>query len=253
LSWTALFLCNDTVKILYLCAVKSTVNKILILLTIPVILASSLSIIWSHSKQNHSNNYTHATKIKNTTSTCYININCAAELSDKIKHYLKESYRKGVQTVPRTTRDIRKLHYQGKLLFIEPCEYYLVDTMYHSYAFLTPKAFDFLQEMGERFHKKLENTGLECTQLSLTSLIRTITSIKSLQSWNKNSVTVSSHLHGTTFDVSYRTFYSKKKLSAGEIKYLGDQLTKTVWEMRNEGKCYATYEYWQTCIHVVVR
>lgn len=180
--------------------------------------------------------------------TCYVK-----HLNDNVLTYLEESYLNGTQTFLKSTNDIRKLYRKGKLVYIENSDYYFVDTMYYSYSFLVPKAKNLLDTIGERFHRKLENTGLECTRFTLTSMLRTTSSIKRLRRWNRNSIKNSAHLHGTTFDVSYRSFISSKELSPAEILYLGDVLGKVIYDLRREQKCYATYETWQTCYHVVCR
>jgi len=82
----------------------------------------------------------------------------------------------------------------------------------------------------------LENTGLECTRFTVTSVLRTEESIRRLQRRNRNSVRNSSHLHGTTIDMSYKTFYSSRPLSEGEVHYLGQMLMRTLWEIRREKK-----------------
>lgn len=180
--------------------------------------------------------------------TCYVK-----HLNDNVLTYLEESYLNGTQTFLKSTNDIRKLYRKGELVYIKNSDYYFVDTMYYSYSFLVPKAKNLLDTIGERFHRKLENTGLECTRFTLTSMLRTTSSIKRLRRWNRNSIKNSAHLHGTTFDVSYRSFISSKELSPAEILYLGDVLGKVIYDLRREQKCYATYETWQTCYHVVCR
>jgi hypothetical protein len=84
-------------------------------------------------------------------------------------------------------------------------------------------------------------------------MLRTTNSIKRLRKWNRNAIKNSAHLHGTTFDISYRTFVSGKALSYAEVLYLEDVLGKVIFDLRREQKCFATYETWQTCFHVVCR
>jgi hypothetical protein len=186
-------------------------------------------------------------------ATCHEDTCYALHLNDNVLEYLEESYLNGTQTFLKTTNDIRKLYRKGKLLYIENSDYYVVDTMYYSYSFLVPEAKILLDTIGERFHRKLENTSLECSRFTLTSMLRTTNSIKRLRRWNRNSIKNSAHLHGTTFDISYRTFFSTKELSPAESAYLADVLGKVIFELRREQKCYATYETWQTCYHVVSR
>jgi hypothetical protein len=185
--------------------------------------------------------------------TCFHDTCYAIEMNDRVMLYLEESYLKGTQQFLKKKKDICKLVLQGDLILIEENEYYMLDTMWYSYPYLIPSAKDFLDELGKRFQRKLENTGLECSQFILTSMLRTTSSVARLRKWNRNSIRNSAHLHGTTFDVSYKSFINNRGLSAADKLYLGDVLSKTLWELRNEKKCWVTYETWQTCFHVVVR
>jgi hypothetical protein len=136
---------------------------------------------------------------------------------------------------------------------VEANEYFVLDTMYYSYPFLTPDARNFIDELGFRFHRKLENTHLQCAKFTLTSILRTTKSIKRLKKRNRNAITRSSHLHGTSFDISYKQFFGDRIYTPMELSYLHDILAETLYEMRESGKCWVTYEVWQTCFHVVVR
>ena len=187
------------------------------------------------------------------SQTCFQDTSYANEMNDNVMLYLEESYLKGTQQFLKRKNDIYKLVERGELELIEENEFYILDTMWYSYPYLIPPAKDFLDELGYRFQRKLENTGLECTQFVLTSMLRTTSSVARLRKWNRNSIRNSAHLHGTTFDVSYRSFKNAITLTTAEDLYLGDVLAKTLWELRNEKKCWATYEIWQTCFHVVVR
>ena len=190
---------------------------------------------------------------KRKVQTCFVQPNYALELNDRLRHYLHHSFTSGIGKIPTRPKDLLPFIYRGELVWVGPTEYYELDTMYYSYPYLTPKTLIFLKELGQRFHEKLENTGLECTRFTLTSLTRTTNSVKRLKKRNRNSVTNSSHLHGTTFDVSYRTFFGHRSFTASEIDFLAFVLSKALWEMREENKCWATYETWQTCFHVVVK
>lgn len=216
-----------------------------------LVLSLSLALRWDLDAHMEENGFPRKSNTQN--QACYIQIDHQYELNDRVRTYLAESYVKGLQVPMRHKKDLLRCVYNGKLKPVESNEFFMVDTMVYSFPFVTPKTYDFLLEMGIRFHQKLRNTPLTCTKLNLTSMMRTLQSIEGLRKRNGNAVSLSSHLHGTTFDVSYRNFYSSSTLSKAEVMYLGDQLVKTIWEMRNEGKCYATYEYRQTCIHVVVR
>lgn len=182
-----------------------------------------------------------------------LEINYSHQLTDKVRHYLEESYLKGTRKFLKRKRDIFKLVSKGDLMQISESEYFFVDTMRYSYPFLTPDAANLLVEIGKRFQRKLEFTDFECVRFNVTSMLRTTSSVARLRRWNRTSIKNSSHLHGTTFDISHTTFYHNRELTVAECNYLAEVLAKIIWELRNEGKCFATFEYWQRCFHVVCR
>lgn len=199
--------------------------------------------------------FTHGNRVflQNRGFKCLADVSYEQEMRDQLWMYFEHSKGQGIPLVPKNKKDLGRLVQQGTLKELKQNEYFVLDTMYYSYPYLIDDAHDLLIEIGERFHRKLENTGLECTQFTVTSVTRTEESIRRLRRRNRNSVTNSSHLHGTTFDVSYKTFFANRTLTEGEVHYLGQMLMRTLWELRNEKKCWVTYEVWQTCLHVVSR
>jgi len=191
--------------------------------------------------------------LQNRGFKCLPDVQYEQELRDQLWMYFAHSKRHGIPLVPKNKKDLGRMVQQGTLKELKQNEYFVLDTMYYSYPYLIEDAHDLLIEIGDRFQRKLENTGLECTRFTVTSVTRTEESIRRLRRRNRNSVTNSSHLHGTTFDVSYKTFFADHSLSEGEVHYLGQMLMRTLWELRNEKKCWVTYEVWQTCLHVVSR
>ena len=191
--------------------------------------------------------------IQNKGFECVKDIQYEKVLRDQLWYYFEHSKHSGIPKAPKNRKDINRFVADGRLVELKSNEYYMLDTMYYSYPYLIQEAHDLLSEIGERFQRKLENTGLECTRFTVTSVLRTEESIRRLQRRNRNAVRNSSHLHGTTFDLSYKTFFSTKPLSEGEVHYLGQMLMRTLWEVRREKKCWVTYEVWQTCLHVVSR
>jgi hypothetical protein len=199
--------------------------------------------------------FTHGNKLflQNRGFRCIPDIHYERELRDQLWTYAEYSKRHGIPLIPKNKSDIDRLVSQGILKGLQKNDYYILDTMYYSYPYLVQNADKLLIEIGERFQRKLENTGLECTRFTVTSVLRTEESIRRLQRRNRNSVRNSSHLHGTTFDLSYKTFFADHSLSEGEVYYLGQMLMRSLYELRKEKKCWVTYEVWQTCLHVVSR
>jgi hypothetical protein len=193
------------------------------------------------------------TSESSTTDSCFHEKNYAIELNDRVANYLKESFKKGTGKLLSSKNQINRFVNNGKLIKITDNEYYTIGKMRYSYPYLTHNAQIFLNELGERFHLALENTSLQCSRFKITSLLRTTSSVERMMKSNKNSIKNSSHLHGTTFDISYANFVHAENLKCSEISYLAGVLARTLWDLRKEKKCYVTYEVWQKCFHVVVR
>jgi uncharacterized protein YifN (PemK superfamily) len=184
--------------------------------------------------------------------SCEEYVTHANQLNDSVRNYLEQSYLSGIGIL-KYYKEIKPKLDSGKLVLIENNRHYLLDTMYYSYPFLTVKSANLLNEIGEKFHQKLKNTHLKKTKFIVTSLLRTVSSISRLRKRNRNAIKYSSHLHGTSFDISYDEFDNPKKLSNAEFEYLKEILAQSIFELRNEEKCWATHEKWQTCFHVVSR
>lgn len=228
-----------------------------------LVLLVSLMLISSISWNSHSDKAlkTYAFWVKKVNDkrrsilnqSCYEKKDLIVELNDHAYEYFSESFNNGIGKALRSTGEIRRNYQKGKLTFIQNSESYFLDTMWYSYAFLTPSSSDLLNDIGKRFQFKLENTSLECSRFVITSILRTENSIKRLRRWNRNAIKNSSHLHGTSFDISYRSFLSNKTLNEAESAYLKSKLIEAVWELRSEGRCWVTYETRQTCLHIVCR
>jgi hypothetical protein len=177
----------------------------------------------------------------------------AWQLNDSVHEYLEHSYLNGMGTVLRFAREIQPKLDSGKLMQVINNEYYILDTMRYSYPFLIPKGMDLLTEIGVKFQEKLKNTHLKSTRFVVTSALRTVSSVTRLRRHNRNAIRHSAHLHGTTFDISYDEFDNPNPLSLAEKAYLKEMLAQSVFELRAAQKCWATYEMWQTCFHIVSR
>ena len=186
-------------------------------------------------------------------AACRVELTHAWMMNDNVKQYWQESFEAGLGKDPFRKSDVIRSYLKGDLVEIKANDLFFVDTMYYSYPFAKPYVKDFIDELGIRFQNKLKQTDLYGTKLVLTSFLRTKSSISRLMRKNRNALKCSSHLHGTTFDISYHTFMHDRPLSEGEIAHLKEMLAQSLFEMRNENKCYVKYEYFQTCFHVVCR
>jgi hypothetical protein len=85
-------------------------------------------------------------------------------------------------------------------------------------------------------------------------MTRTTDKLKSLREINSNTSANSPHLYGNAFDISYLRFSTRKLfMTYCDKKYLKEALAEVVWQLREEKRCWATYETKQSCFHVVAR
>ncbi len=170
--------------------------------------------------------------------------------------YAKANGIKGFKSNKEFRDNINKYVSKGDLVKIENSGYYVVDKLTHSHPYLTPEAADLLDEIGKRFQEKLQENGLKTRYYQVTSLLRTGESQKSLGRSNVNASSNSSHLYGTTFDITYARVFTKSRLAK---KYeIADGpaiklLSESIGELRNEKKCVVVTERKERCFHITVR
>ena len=91
---------------------------------------------------------------------------------------------------------------------VDDCDNYEVAKSSYSLPYLVSDAKALLDEIGERFEKRLEELGQKRYRLKVNSLLRTLKDQKSLQRSNPNAAkTTSSHLYGRSFDIAESKFY----------------------------------------------
>lgn len=190
---------------------------------------------------------------KSNLEPCDESITHAWQMNDDVASYWKHSRETGLPNDLTYIDDIRTAYHNGEIELIEANEHYAIDTMWYSFAFAKTHVKDFIDTLAIRFQAHLKQTDLEGARFLITSLLRTKSSVARLRKHNRNAIKNSSHLHGTTFDVSYATFMGARTYSEGEIQHLKEALAMALFDLRNEGKCWVKYELFQTCFHVVVK
>ncbi|HEX9983917.1 MAG TPA: DUF5715 family protein [Thermoanaerobaculia bacterium] len=82
-----------------------------------------------------------------------------------------------------------------------------------SLPYVTPHTRAALEEVGRRFHARLDEHGLPPFRLDITSVLRTSQQQAALQRRNPNAAdTTSSHEFGTTVDIAYLSFAAPQSL-----------------------------------------
>lgn len=144
---------------------------------------------------------------------------------------------------------------EDKLVEISDNSYYRICKLTHSHPYLTPAAKQFLNDLGEIFHEKLDEKEMPGYYFQISSLLRTKENQKNLSRNNGNASSNSSHLYGTTFDIPYftlvkRTFlWNESEVMDGNASKL---LSEAIGEMRKEGRCVAVTEKNERCFHITV-
>lgn len=144
---------------------------------------------------------------------------------------------------------------RSKLREVESNNNIHIDPLSHSIPYLVPKAHDLINEIGRRFTAKLKAHDLPLYQPIITSITRTYEDIKHLQRGNVNATEHSTHLYGTTFDISWRRYNKADDtvpgvLSPDDLKHI---LATVLADLREEGRCYIKHEVKQACFHITTR
>lgn len=130
---------------------------------------------------------------------------------------------------------------------------FTVDNLTHSMPYLVPEAAELLHEIGRSFNDTLSARGGGAYRIKVTSVLRTPTTVKSLRRRNVNAVETSTHLFGTTFDISYSQFICLNDSMPRTQEDLKNLLGEVLYDLKQRGRCYIKYERKQACFHITVR
>ncbi|MBD5258066.1 MAG: hypothetical protein HDS52_05200 [Barnesiella sp.] len=144
-------------------------------------------------------------------------------------------------------------HASRPLVKIESNPDFVVDNLTHSMPYLVPEAAQLLHDIGRSFNDSLEARGGGAYKLKVTSVLRTPTTVKSLRRHNRNAVETSTHLFGTTFDISYAQFMCLNDSMPRTQEDLKNLLGEVLNDLKRRGRCYIKYERKQACFHITAR
>lgn len=104
--------------------------------------------------------------------------------------------------------EIQRLVRQGRLVTLEDStQYWVLRKLEHSVPYVTPDTRAMLEEIGRRFHARLDSLELPRYRMQITSVMRTPQTQARLRRSNSNaSRGVSAHEFGTTLDVAHARF-----------------------------------------------
>jgi len=175
------------------------------------------------------------------------------KLNDKLVDYYSISSSTGIPTCKDET-ELKERFDKGKIHIVSTREGFTFEKMRYSYPYLTRGSNLLLEEIGDNFTEKLSETRLKQSRFIITSMTRTSSTIEALRKSNFNASVNSPHLNGNAFDITYARFRSNRLfLSGHDKKFLKEVLAETIWELREQNKCWATYERSQNCFHVVAK
>jgi hypothetical protein len=131
---------------------------------------------------------------------------------------------------PASQAAIARHEQEGRLVRLDDNEYWSVRDLDHSVPLATPDAVALLEEIGRRFHARVERLGLPPIRMEVTSVLRTAESQADLRRTNPNAAQESTHLYGTTIDVAYSSFRAPLRptvdLALGEHGWLEPHLRR---------------------------
>jgi hypothetical protein len=143
---------------------------------------------------------------------------------------------------------LKKYVATNKLVRLSSGEGYIVSKMTHSYPYVTSKAHQFIEELGVTYKAECEKRGVAYKAFIITSATRTKETVARLTKVNPNAVKESTHLYGTTIDISWVRFGTEQKHSQKNL----DVLIDVLMDMRDKEACFVKFERMQACFHITV-
>ncbi len=149
-------------------------------------------------------------------------------------------------------------HMKKKLTEIVDCEAYTIDSLTHSIPFLIPGAAKLLETIGRNFNDSLASKGLNPNRIIVTSVLRTQHDVNRLRKSNGNASENSTHMYGTTFDISWKRFLKTEKVKGHPMESVSADTLKMVLsevlrDLKKNGECYVKHERNQGCFHITTR
>lgn len=231
----------------------SITTLIILILTGTLILVGT--IIFKH-PVHHKNKIIHYTSDCDHVRFANVPIAPSNKLNDPNEVQLVHAQKNGLKKPFITNHDFFSSldSMKRKLILVEVTEnsFYQLKSLTHSQPYLIPEAIDMLNEIGYRFQKQLKEKKYTNYRFRITSLLRTEENQNNLHHHNRNATDHSTHLYGTTVDISYKNFYNTKTDTIESSYEAVQTLTHVLIEMRQECRLLAVRERKQSCFHITV-
>ena len=164
---------------------------------------------------------------------------------DTYEEHLTAAELKGLRLIQDEYQLFQKIH-DSTLVDVSQGKGYRVDSLTHSFPFLTPESKAVLEELGKAY----EALAGEGNFFTVSSATRTESQQKALKRRNRNATDGnSSHSYGISFDISYIRFNGVRGWDGKAQKNLETVLN----HFQQTGKIYVIKERRQSCYHVTVR
>jgi len=167
-------------------------------------------------------------------------------------HAQKNGLKKPFVSNLELSANIEALKAKSVLVEVKDNKFYQLKTLKYSHPYLIPETVDMLNEIGYRFQQRLKEKKHNNYKFRITSMLRTEETQNKLHHHNGNATEHSTHLYGTTVDISYKNFYNTKKDTVEASFEAVQAMTKVLIEMRKECKLMAVRERHQSCFHITV-
>jgi hypothetical protein len=146
-----------------------------------------------------------------------------ASIRRDTRRYLNDDHvaaarRNGVGPV-RDSAGVASLVRSGDLVELpDSTPWWVLRDLDRSMPYVTPGTREALEEIGRRFHARLDERGLPPFRLDITSVLRTSEQQAALRRRNANAAeTTSSHQFGTTLDIAYLSFAAPQSLDHASL------------------------------------
>lgn len=233
---------------------KTSITTLLILTSIGILIF--LSIFFIHHYVNHKYKKTQYISECDHVRFANVPITPSNKLNDpnevQLVHAQKNGLKKPFTTNAEFLSGLDSLKRKSILFEVTDNSFYQLKSLTHSQPYLIPEAIDMLNEIGYRFQKRLEEKKYTNYRFRITSLLRTEENQNNLHHHNGNATDHSTHLYGTTVDISYKNFYNIKNDTIESSYEAIQALTHVLIEMRQECKLLAVRERHQSCFHITV-
>lgn len=164
---------------------------------------------------------------------------------DTYEEHLTAAELKGLRLIQDEYQLFQKIH-DSTLVEVSQGKGYRVDSLTHSFPFITPDSKAVLEELGLAY----EALAGEGNFFTVSSATRTESQQKALKRRNRNATDGnSSHSYGISFDISYIRFNGIREWD-GKAQ---QNLEKVLNHFQQTGKIYVIKERRQSCYHVTVR